>query len=178
MSNTANTIVGFLIILVGLPLFILSLRDYIKSARAMQYSKAQTFGRVSAYVLGILFVMIGILNFWNDFEQRQVLHTPIASFVFDLVFIFFGFFTWATMRFQYGGSFWSIVGAFLVGGAFAGTISIFETHIRGGQYSSPSAFYARIVSCWVVGGILLFIGHRRHTKKKQVLSKIASEFAP
>ena len=170
MSSSADIIAGFLIILVGLPLFILWLRDDIRRASKMQVSKAQKAGQVSAYILGIFFIIIGVLNLGTDLERKIASTHPITSYVFDAVFTLFGLFTWAATRFGYGGGFWSIIGAFLVGGAFAGTVSIVETQVRGGHYNSPISFYTRIVSCWVIGGIFLFIGHCRHSKKQHVLS--------
>jgi MFS family permease len=175
MSNTANTIIGFLIILVALPLFILWLRDRIRQASAMRYSKAQAVGMVSAYILGVLFFIIGVLTFWTGLEQGPSLPNPIASRVFDVALAIFGLITWVATWLRYGGGFWSIIGGFLVAGAFAGTVSIIETHMRGWHFNSPVAFYTRIAACWVVGSVFLFIGHRRHCKKKQVLPNTVLE---
>ena len=167
-NNTTSVIQGFLIILVALPLFILWLRDHIRRARAMRCSKIQTARRASAYILGVLFVIIGAFNLWTDFAQRPTTPHPTDSYVFDVVFVIFGSLTWAATRFRYGGGFWSMIGGFLVAGAFAGTVSIIETHMRGWLYDSPVAFYIKIATCWVIGSILLFAGHWRHCKKKEV----------
>jgi hypothetical protein len=165
MSNTANTVIGFLIVLVGLPITILLLRDYTRRASAMQYSKAQTAGLVIAYILGGFFVIMGSVNIRTE---ETSIH-PIADCVLNVAFIIVGLLTWAATFFRYGGGFWSIVGVFLVVGAFAGTVSIVETHIRGWHYDSPVAFYIRIATCWIVGVVFLLMGHRRHRKKNQML---------
>jgi hypothetical protein len=133
----------------------------------MQYSVAQTVRLVIACILGGLFVIIGVVNFRT--EQLQTSIHPIADFVFNVTFIIVGLLIWTATFFRYGGGFWSIAGAFLIAGAFAGTVSIVETHIRGGHYVSPAAFYTRIASCWIVGAIFLLIGHRRHRRKNQML---------
>jgi hypothetical protein len=69
--------------------------------------------------------------------------------------------------FRYRGGLWFFGGAFLAGGALVGTVSIVETHLRGWHFDSPVAFYIRIASCWIVGGILLIIGQLRHRRKNQ-----------
>lgn len=175
MNNSSDIILGFLIILVGLPLLILGLRDCIRQARNKNYSKIQKIGYVSAYIFGYLFIFFGIINFWTDLKQTST-PTPTASYIFDVVFIIYGLLIWATTRFQYRGGLWFIIGAFLVGGAFTGTVAIIEMHMRGWHYNSPLLFYGRIILCWSIGGLFLFIGHRRH-KKKEAFPKAESEFS-
>jgi hypothetical protein len=141
----------------------------------MDYSKIQKIGYVSGFIFGYLFISIGIINFWTDLKQTPT-PTLAANYVFDVVVIIYGLLIWTATRFQYRGGFWFIIGAFLVGGAFAGMVAIIETHMKGWHYKSPILFYSRIISCLLVGIVFLFIGHRRHKKKKEALREAESEF--
>jgi hypothetical protein len=165
MNDTSNAIVGFLLILVVLPLFILWMRDHIRRARAMHCSIADTVGRAIAYILGVLFVLVGVASFRPDLQPGEILVNPITHYLFSVILIIIGILTWAATRFRYGGGFWFISGIFLAGGALTGIVSMIETHVPELPYES-NAYYGRIAAFWVVGFILLFIGHWRHCRKK------------
>ncbi len=132
-----------------------------------------TAPRTIAYIVGIGLIFFGVTDFRVALTSNTPSFNPFAGFVMDVTFFISGVLTCVWTRFRYGGGFWSIIGAFLVAGAFAGTVSMIETILRGEHYNSTVALYIRIAACWLVGIVFLFIGHRRHCKKKWALTKTA-----
>lgn len=128
-----------------------------------------------AYCIGVLAIMWGVVGLCTDNEMAATSTVRVAEYVSPIMGMIWGVLICVVTWLQYRGGLWSAVGAFLVGGAFVGTVSIVETHIRGWHFDSPVTFYTRIAACWVVGVAFLITGHRRHRRKQQARSPMEQE---
>ncbi len=128
-----------------------------------------------AYCIGILAIIWGAVGLGRDNEMAAASTVKVAEYVFHVMGIIWGVLICVATWIRYRGGLWFAVGTFLVGGAFVGTASIVETHIRGWHFDSPVAFYTRIAACWVVGVAFLVTGHRRHCRKQQAQPPMAQE---
>jgi hypothetical protein len=120
-----------------------------------------------AYCFGILIIVGGIVGIGTDIELATSSTVSVANYLFGVMCVIWGVVICVATWSRYRGGLWFFGGAFLAGGALVGTISIVETHLRGGHFDSPVAFYIRIASCWIVGGVLLVIGQQRHRRKNR-----------
>jgi len=122
-----------------------------------------------AYCVGVLAIIWSADGLGTDNETAAASTVSVAKCLFPLVGIIWGVLICVATLLQYRGGLWTAVGAFLIGGALVGTVSIVETHIRGWHFNSPAAFCTRIAACWAVGVTFLVMGHRHHRRKQQEL---------
>ena len=126
-----------------------------------------------AYCFGVLVIIGGMVGMGTDIELATSSPVSVATYCFSVMCVIWGVLICVATRLRYRGGLWFFGGAFLVGGALVGTVSILETQLRGWHYSSPVAFYIRIASCLIVGCILLFIGQRRHRRMSRDETPVA-----
>jgi hypothetical protein len=140
------------------------------SIRTMSYSLPHKFRLVSAYILGVALLLVGIVGFGIQIELGNTSPDPFSMFVLDVVFIICGALTCVATRLRYGGGFWSILGLDFVGFGVIGIASILESHLHGTHSTFSAPFYLRVAVFTVVGFICLALGEiRRHKLKKATI---------
>jgi hypothetical protein len=133
---------------------------------------------LTAYCVGVLIIIAGAIRLRIDIVMGRVSLMLVARYLFGPMCMIWGVLICIATWFRYRGGLWSVVGAFLVGGAFLGTMSLAEARLRGWHYDSLVAFYVKNASCWAFGVAFLVLGHRRHRKKQQVRPNTALEPTP
>jgi hypothetical protein len=132
----------------------------------MNYLLPQPVRRLSAYILGVALLLIGIVGFGIQVELENTDPNPFSGFVLDLVFITCGMLTCAATRFRYGGGFWSIL-INCVGFGFIGVASIMEWHLHDTHITFSVPFYSRVAIFLVAGFIFLVLGEMRRQRLKR-----------
>ena len=122
--------------------------------------------KLIAYAAGIWLFVIGASGLHTDFASAMT-WAVIKHRAFHGVCILWGVLVWAATWFRYRGGFWSVAGAFLLGGALINSVLVVVVQVNGLELDSPVPFYVRTALLWVAGGVLAVIGHLRHRRKNK-----------
>ena len=122
--------------------------------------------KLIACVAGVWLCVLGASGLRTDFASPMT-WAVIKDQAFHGICILWGVLVWVATWFRYQGGFWSVAGAFLLGGALINSALLVVVQIKGLELASPVPFYVRTALLWVAGGVLAVIGHLRHRQKKK-----------
>ena len=130
----------------------------------MQKSKLKSVMRISAYVIGSLFIAFGIMGLIAELSEGKESSTIVAGYMMAAVFIIWGTLLCLAVGLHYSGGAWSFSGVILVGCAMIFAGFSFDAHLKSGRAIS-SIDSSLIATLWVVGCYCLAWGHMRRRQK-------------
>jgi peptidoglycan/LPS O-acetylase OafA/YrhL len=132
----------------------------------MQNSRSNKVRRVTAYVAGGLFIVLGLIGFLGQFNDGAASSSVIFGYVLATVFVIWGTLLCLAVRFHYCGGIWSLVGITLVALATIHAAFMYDVDLPRRPFISPIRGLLFIITCALMGCCCLVVGHMRHQKRR------------
>jgi len=122
--------------------------------------------KLIAYAVGIWLFVFGASGLRTD-SASAITWVVVKNQAFHGVCILWGVLVLAATWFRYRGSFSTVAGVFLLGGALINSALLVVVQVKGLELDSPALFYVRTVLLWLAGCVLAVIGHLHHRRKSR-----------